>query len=414
MSTDNQDDKSIKNKLLIANSLKNESPTDEQFIQSLYDELSEDELDPHATNTKADLDLPSTVLDQKILAAAHKAVAAKPQLISNHDLTNHELTNHDQASVSQSKQQPSVKASKKTPAWFSVVAKAASVVLVVTLVIDQMDYPFVPPSKIEPMIVLEQDYERYIKVDGIKVDGNEADSESEHFIIESASVLVKASSDDFAQNKFAKSVRTSVIRRDGVHGVDDINNANRAKNTMTSFVYSSNPPAEKLSKVAKKTSRQGVEKVGRTERIALLKDESFTVTEMFVSSDEAHQLNSPEKNVSGKNVTARLKARDALIANKKVLKQQKQQKQRKINTSQMSLLVEADEMLVPPVVEVLSQKVTESYLTVEQYSKFKALDNQKPIFWLLLEDSDVNYLIQLFFTDNKIHIIGLIKKHLKL
>lgn len=333
--------------------------TDEEFIQSLYDELSEEELDPNAPDTKAELELPGSELDQKILAAAYKAVAVKPHLISNIEQPSVKET--EQPSVNKTQRQPDEKARRKTPKWFYVVAKAASVVLVVTLVIDQMDYPFVPPSKMDPIVIFEPEFEDVNKVDVSTANNNtdnaSKDNSTDNYVTEAAPVLAKA---------------------------------------------------------FQKESRQGMPKGEHIVSKASFDDDYSTATEMF---DSPKQLNRAallknrrlerrllENSLSAKKLTARKNLKNSLIAHKKQIQQQKS------STSQLSLQAEVDLIITPSVVHILSKNKAVIYLTLDQYSQYKAQDNKSPIVWILLEENDTSYLIQFIFTNNKIKNYRLDKK----
>jgi len=98
----NQDDNNVNESKVLA---------DQAFIDALYQDVAKECVDNSPNDEQ-----PSAELDQRILAAAHKAVIAKPQLVENK------------------------KRAQLSP-WFTTIAKAASIILVVTLVIDQMDYP---------------------------------------------------------------------------------------------------------------------------------------------------------------------------------------------------------------------------------------------------------------------------------
>jgi len=98
----NQDDNNAKKEKVLA---------EQAFIDALYQDVAKECADKTPNDEQ-----PSAELDQRILAAAHKAVIAKPQIVA-------------------------VKKRAQISPWFTTVAKAASVILVVTLVIDQMDYP---------------------------------------------------------------------------------------------------------------------------------------------------------------------------------------------------------------------------------------------------------------------------------
>jgi|GEM_PF-1895571 len=95
---------------------------DEAFIDALYDDLSQ------APSPDSSLEEPSVELDNKILAAAHKAVGAKPKLV--------------------------VKAKAKKPAftWFKPIASAASLILVVSLVLKQGEPPVINEMTSQPGI----------------------------------------------------------------------------------------------------------------------------------------------------------------------------------------------------------------------------------------------------------------------
>jgi len=98
----NQDDNNVNEAKVLA---------DQAFIDALYKDVAKECVDNSPNDEQ-----PSAELDQRILAAAHKAVIAKPQLVEN-------------------------KKRAQISPWFTTIAKAASIILVVTLVIDQMDYP---------------------------------------------------------------------------------------------------------------------------------------------------------------------------------------------------------------------------------------------------------------------------------
>lgn len=87
---------------------------DEAFIEQLYQAI---EAENNANEENNDSYPNNTALDDKILAAAHRAVAAKPQTIKTK--------------------------SKYTP-WYTALATAASLVIVVSLVVEQRHLPLAP------------------------------------------------------------------------------------------------------------------------------------------------------------------------------------------------------------------------------------------------------------------------------
>ena len=103
---------------------------DEAFIDALYADIESIEINNTEISNKAAVDQPSKELDQRILNAAHKAVAhavekEKAQVV--------ELANVKSVkSVTNSKR-------KKLFAWTVPLASAASLVLVVSLVVNQND-----------------------------------------------------------------------------------------------------------------------------------------------------------------------------------------------------------------------------------------------------------------------------------
>jgi hypothetical protein len=114
---------------------------DQGFIQSLYDDLCVNNSD---TATQAVIehptDQPSDQLDQRILEAAHKAVEVPSQLIdfsiqqtSNDVTSSQHLTNNID---------PVVK--RKKIAWYYPMATAASFLLVLTIVNHQLNGPINP------------------------------------------------------------------------------------------------------------------------------------------------------------------------------------------------------------------------------------------------------------------------------
>ena len=107
---------------------------DEQFIAALYAEL-ETELESAQKNTQQNelttnptdklfTEQPSASLDQRILAAAHKAVDSKPKII---DLNGEKPSRN-----------------KKSRAWHVPLSLAASTVLVVSLVVNQGEESVLP------------------------------------------------------------------------------------------------------------------------------------------------------------------------------------------------------------------------------------------------------------------------------
>ena len=100
--------------------LNGEVMDDEEFIQSLYDDLT---LESDVLTNQ-----PSDELDRRILSAAHKAVDAKPSMV-NQPITK------EPSNVSQ--------VVKKKSTWYLSLASAASFILVVSLFSNQMSEPFV-------------------------------------------------------------------------------------------------------------------------------------------------------------------------------------------------------------------------------------------------------------------------------
>jgi len=86
------------------------SAQDEAFIDSLYAEL------------KAENEQPSELLDQRIISAAKKAISTKPQ----------------QKTQSSTKVKSTINKIQIKPVWYVSLASAASVFLVVSLVINQV------------------------------------------------------------------------------------------------------------------------------------------------------------------------------------------------------------------------------------------------------------------------------------
>lgn len=118
---------------------------DEQFIAALYAEL-ETELESAQKNTQQNelttnptdklfTEQPSASLDQRILAAAHKAVDSKPKII---DLNGEKPSRN-----------------KKSRAWHVPLSLAASTVLVVSLVVNQGEESVLPNRDVmlAPIIV---------------------------------------------------------------------------------------------------------------------------------------------------------------------------------------------------------------------------------------------------------------------
>ncbi|WP_019615370.1 hypothetical protein [Psychromonas ossibalaenae] len=125
MATNKQDDKAL--------------AEDQAFIQSLYDDLSDHNGDYTAEQ-------PSEQLDQSILAAAHKAVKAKPTLHS-------EKTADGQTDdKKQALNRPAEK--RKKMAWYYPAATAASFLLVGLIVNHQLNGPINPEYK-APLVSME-------------------------------------------------------------------------------------------------------------------------------------------------------------------------------------------------------------------------------------------------------------------
>lgn len=106
---------------------------DQAFIQSLYDDLSLEKTD---NINDGEMDHPSVALDRRILDAAHKAVADNSALQQNDTIDTKNKPKNDNV-----KTLPiPTKTGKKIP-WYFSVATAASVLLMVTVVNNQLSAP---------------------------------------------------------------------------------------------------------------------------------------------------------------------------------------------------------------------------------------------------------------------------------
>lgn len=94
---------------------------DEKFIDDLYAQLEKETINDDTSN-----ECPSNALDNKILAAAHKSVSAKPKVVAI-----------------EREADKKVKKDNKPRAWYISAGLAASTVLAVSLVINQSDEVFI-------------------------------------------------------------------------------------------------------------------------------------------------------------------------------------------------------------------------------------------------------------------------------
>jgi len=141
MATNKQDDKAL---------------TDDQaFIQSLYDDLS----DSQGENPTVQ---PSEQLDQRIIAAAHKAVATKAtttKAITTKAVATNPAQQIDEASSRETGDNipglnPPANNKRKKMAWYYPAAMAASVLLVVTMVNHQLSDP-INPAYQAPLVSMD-------------------------------------------------------------------------------------------------------------------------------------------------------------------------------------------------------------------------------------------------------------------
>ena len=122
----------------------NELTEDEAFIQSLYDDLSKQDAGVKQTYTANTApEQPSKDADNKILAAAHRAVRSAPKA--------------------------EVKKIGKKHSWYIPLASAASLVLVFSLFIKQLNTPLIQPSNLESIQPLAEsnDSEQLLAVEEI-------------------------------------------------------------------------------------------------------------------------------------------------------------------------------------------------------------------------------------------------------
>ncbi|MFT6986628.1 MAG: hypothetical protein ACJAT7_002469 [Psychromonas sp.] len=273
---------------------------DQAFIQSLYDDLS-DQAGDDATEQ------PSELLDQRILAAAHKAVATKPT--RQIDATPSRQTNDNVEAL----KHPAVK--RKKMAWYYPAAMAASLLLGVTIVNHQLSGPINPA------------YEGTL-----------------------------ASVDHISRSKQSESLVASVTELD-------------------------------LSRSSDKSARSlGAQQTFKEEMIAGGADDAFAESEMpLIASVQAPLI------ADKKMMKSRSKAETASAVQKRT------DTESVIAATKSKHAPSAKEQLLSK--QGLNSPLSPTALSHKEYKALQAQSKQKTLYWLLQQENDSSYVIELFTTE---------------
>ena len=339
MVTNKQDDKAL--------------AEDQAFIQSLYDDLSDQNGDD-ATEQ------PSEQLDQRILAAAHKAVAAKP--------TQHidEISSRQTSDNVQKLSHPANKPKKM--AWYYPAATAASVLLVVTIVNHQLSAPINPV------------YEAPLA----SMDHITKAKQSESLAPPAAKMDLRTSSDKTARTLAAQ----QAFREETLVGESDV-----------AFVESDLPLIASVevpvsaNKEAMKSST-----IEQQSKAAIASEPLARTAQQSTEAESVIAAAKPQPSLAAEQETKTdmLASNDLTTAmQKQMLVEQTQQKRRLAAKAKREPSVKGRQLSK----QKLNSPLSPAVLSHEKYKALQAQSKQKTLYWQLQQENDSSYVIELFKTE---------------
>ncbi|WP_028865623.1 hypothetical protein [Psychromonas aquimarina] len=339
MATNKQDDKAL--------------AEDQAFIQSLYDDLSEHNGDYTAEQ-------PSEQLDQSILAAAHKAVKARPTL---------HIEKTSSRQTSDKKQELNRPADKrKKIAWYYPAATAASFLLVGLIVNHQLSVPINPEYR-APLVSMDH----ITKAE-----------QSESLAAPAAEMEL----DTFSDQEVLPAAAEQAFKEEMLIGESDDAFA-ESEQQLTASVEVPVSAYKKSMKSSPAQLQSKAEVAGEISAGAVLQS---TEAEFAVAAAK------PQPSIAAeKEAKADMLASNDLTTemHKQMLAEQAQQQRRQAAKAKLAPAAK-DRMLSK---QTFKPPLFPAVLAYEEYKSLQEQSKQKTLYWQLQQETDSSYVIKLFKTE---------------